>query len=137
MKRSRENKAVYLTAERILQIHSMLIDETGGSHGLRDHNAILSVEQMPQQTAFGKELYPSVFLKAAVYARSIIMNHPFIDGNKRTGMTSAFVFLERNGYVSVAKEGEVEEFALKVVIEKFSLEIIATWFKKHSKRSKK
>ena len=137
MKRSRENKAVYLTAERILQIHSMLIDETGGSHGLRDHNAILSVEQMPQQTAFGKELYPSVFLKAAVYARSIIMNHPFIDGNKRTGVTSAFVFLEWNGYESTAKEGEVEEFALKVVTEKFSLEIIADWFKKHSKKIKK
>jgi len=92
---------------------------------------------MPQQTAFGKELYPSVFLKAAVYARSIIMNHPFIDGNKRTGVTSAFVFLEWNGYESTAKEGEVEEFALKVVTEKFSLEIIADWFKKHSKKIKK
>ena len=137
MKRSRENKAVYLTAERILQIHSMLIDETGGSHGLRDHNAILSVEQMPQQAVFGKELYPGVFLKAAVYARTIIMNHPFIDGNKRTGMAASIVFLERNGYMSIAKDGEIEEFALKVVTEKLSLGIIANWFKKHSKKIKK
>ena len=117
----RENKVVYLTAERILQIHSMLIDETGGSHGLRETNAILSTEQMPQQMVFGKELYPDVFLKAAVYARNIIVNHSFVDGNKRTGVTSAFVFLERNGYVSTAKEGEIEKFALKIVTEKFSL----------------
>ena len=137
MRRLHENKVVYLTAERILQIHSMLIDETGGSHGLRDTNTVLSVEQMPQQMAFGKELYPTMFLKAAVYARSIVMNHPFIDGNKRTGITAAFVFLERNGYVSTAKEGEIEEFALKIVTEKLSLEIIANWFKKNSKGSKK
>ena len=133
----RENKVVYLTAERILQIHSMLIDETGGSHGLRETNAILSTEQMPQQMVFGKELYPDVFLKAAVYARNIIVNHSFVDGNKRTGMTAAFVFLERNRYESTAKEGEIEKFALKIVTEKLSLEVIADWLKKHSKKVKK
>ena len=86
----------YLKKDHIFLIHSMVVDETGGMHGVRDYNAILSVEKLPKQKMFGKELYHTVFLKAAVYARTIIMNHPFIDGNKRTGMTTAFVFLERN-----------------------------------------
>ena len=115
----------------------MLIDETGGSHGLRDQNAILSAEQMPQQTAFGKELYPTIFLKAAVYTRNILMNHPFVDGNKRTGMASAFVFLLRNGHVSITKEGDIEKFALRIAQERLTLEKIADWFKKHSKKIKK
>ena len=114
----------------------MLIEETGGLHGVRDRNTVLSVEQMPQQTAFGKELYFTVFLKAAVYARNIIMNHPFIDGNKRTGMTSAFIFLERNGYISLVKEGDIEKFALKIVQMRLSVEKIADWLQKHSKVKK-
>ena len=84
----------YLTKEQILIIHSIIIDETGGMHGVRDHNAVLSVEALPRQKLFGKELYPTIFLKATVYTRNIIMNHFFIDGNKRTGMTAASVFLE-------------------------------------------
>ena len=76
----------------------MVIDETGGTHGVRDHDAILSLESLPRQSAFGKELYSTLFAKAAVYARNIISGHPFVDGNKRTAMAAASVFLEGNGY---------------------------------------
>lgn len=117
-------------------VHSMIIDETGGRHGVRDYNTILSLEGLPKQKIFGKELYPDIYIKVAVYARTIIMNHPFIDGNKRTGTTAAVVFLEHNGYSLFAKEGEIEKFALKVVTEKLSLEIIADWFRKHSIRAR-
>lgn len=122
----------YLTQEQILLIHSILIDETGGSHGVRDHGAILSVESLPQQSVFGKELYPTLFRKAAVYVRSIILNHPFIDGNKRTAMTAASVFLEDNGHRLNAKEGFVEKFALRVIKEKLDIGAIAAWFKTHT-----
>ena len=124
----------YLSKEDILQIHSIAIDETGGLHGVRDHAAILSLENAPKQKVFGKELYPTIFLKAAIYARDIIMNHPFLDGNKRTGMVAASVFLENNGYEVAAKEGEIEKFALKIIADKLSVGAIAAWFKKHSKR---
>lgn len=110
----------------------MLIDETGGSHGIRDYNAILSLESLPKQAVFGQELYPTLFLKAAVYARNMIMSHPFIDGNKRTGMTLASVFLENNGYKVKAKEAVIEKFALKIVKEKLDLEEIAKFLKQHS-----
>lgn len=126
----------YLTGEQILLIHSIVIDETGGSHGVRDRDAILGLEQGPRQNVFGKELYPTVFAKAAYYTREIIMQHPFIDGNKRTGMVAAFIFLERNGYRSVAKEGAIEYFALQVIRKKLSLEEIAQWFRKNSRKTK-
>lgn len=122
----------YLTQEQILLIHSMVIDETGGSHGVREHDAILSVESLPKQSVFGKELYPTLFHKAAVYVRSIISDHPFIDGNKRTAMTAASVFLEDNGYRVHAKEGLIEEFALRTIKEKLDINAIAAWFRKHT-----
>lgn len=127
----------YLTKEQILLIHSLVIDETGGMHGVRDLGAIIGLEDTPKQKVFGKELYPTPFLKAAVYARNIIMYHPFLDGNKRTGMTSASVFLEDTGYVFIGREGDIEKFAVKIIHEKLDYGDIADWFTKHSKKIKK
>ena len=124
----------YLSAEDILQIHSVVVDETGGSHGVRDNNITLSLEGASAQNVFGKELYPTLFLKTAVYIRNILMNHPFIDGNKRTGMACAAVFLEDNGYIISVKDGEIEEFALRVIKEKLDLETIALWLEENSKK---
>lgn len=128
---------IYLTKEQILLIHSMVIDETGGSHGIRDYNAILSLESLPKQGAFGKELYPTIFLKAALYIRNIISSHPFVDGDERTAMTSASVFIENNEYKIIAKEGEIEKFALKIISKKLELVTIADWLKKHSQEINK
>ena len=89
------------------------------------------------QKILGKELYPSIFAKAAVYARNIIMNRPFIDGNKRTGVTVASIFLEQNGYYLTAKEGEIEAFALRIITDRLDIGIIAEWFLKHSRTIKK
>lgn len=125
-----------MSAEDILQIHSMVIDETGGLHGVRNHHAVLSLENTPRQKVFGKELYPTVFLKVAVYIRDLLMNHPFLDGNKRTGMTSASVFLENNGYVIKVENGGIEKFALRVINERLDLEAISAWVKKYSRKIK-
>lgn len=126
----------YLTSEQIILIHSMIIDETSGSHGVRDMGIVLALESLPKQKAYDKELYPGIFIKAAVYARNIIMNHPFVDGNKRTGMTAASVFLENNSYKISAKKGGIEKFALKIVNKKLELQTIADWLKKHSTKLK-
>jgi len=112
----------------------MIIDETTGSHGVRDHHAVLSLTEAPKQAFSGKELYPTIFDKAAIYARDIIMNHPFIDGNKRTGMVAASVFLEDNGYRLDTEKYDIEKFALRIVSEKIEIKKIAAWFKKNSKR---
>lgn len=101
---------------------------------MRDHHALLSVVSAPRQAAFGRELYPSIFEKAAVYIRDIITLHPFLDGNKRTGITVAFVFLENNGYGGIDHEGEIEHFVLAVIHQKLDIEDIAAWLKTHTKR---
>jgi len=124
----------YLAAEHIVLIHSMLIDETGGSHGIRDQDAILNLEALPRQKFSGKELYPSIFIKAAIYTRNIIFDHPFIDGNKRTAITAASVFLEDNGYKITAQRGRVEKFTLQVIHKKFDLKEISSWLKNNSKK---
>ena len=105
----------YLSIADILEIHSVIIDETGGSHGVRDRGAITTLDGLPRQHAFGVELYRGVFMKGAVYIRNIIFSHPFVDGNKRTAITAADVFLQLNGYAITAPKGEVEAFTLAVI----------------------
>lgn len=125
----------YLSPEDILQIHSFLIDETGGSHGIRDRDALITLTELPKQEAYGKELYPSIHKKAAVYIRNIIISHPFMDGNKRTAMTAAGVFLEDNGYRFNTKTGEIEGYALSIITKKPPLETIASWLQAHSSKN--
>lgn len=126
----------YLSEEEILLIHNRAVDETGGLHGIRDWNAVQSVIGQPRQAVFGEELYSTLFLKAAVYARNIIAHHPFLDGNKRTGITVASVFLSDNGYAVEAKEGEFYELALHIAEGKWEYEEIAKWFASHTKKIK-
>lgn len=123
---------LYLSAADILAVHSVIIDETGGSHGVRDRHALLTLEDLPKQTVFGRELYPTVFLKAALYVRTIIFSHPFIDGNKRTAMAAADVFLQLNGFKINVSKGGIERFALKTIAERLDLKKIAEWLEKNT-----
>lgn len=127
----------YLTAAQILLIHSMIVDETGGLHGVRDRHALESLVESEAQVVFGRELYPGVFHKAALYGYRIIMGHVFSDGNKRTGMTSAAICLENNGYQFYSEKGEIEQFALRVIEQKLEIQAIADWFEKHARKNKK
>ena len=121
----------YLPEEDILLAHFKLIERYGGSHGLRDVNRIKSVVAAPKQELFGSEQYSSIFEKAAVYARNIIGDHPFTDGNKRTGITVAIIFLQHNDQKFTAKQGELEDFAVQVATEHLSVEQIAAWLEAH------
>ena len=127
-------KVLYLSADDIVRIHERVVEETGGSHGIRDYHTIATLEDLPKQSAFGSELYPTLFVKAALYVRNIITAHPFVDGNKRTAMTSADVFLQLNGFRIAIKKGGVETFALSVISERKDLKLIADWLKKYSKK---
>jgi death-on-curing protein len=122
----------YLTAEQILFIHSRLIDETGGIHGIRDVALLLSAVSRSKATFEKKDLYPDIFHKAAVLMESLIKNHPFVDGNKRTAITSAGIFLQRNGYYLNAPQIELEQFAIDMAMGKVSIFKAVGWFKRHS-----
>lgn len=119
---------VYLTTTQILFIHARLISTTGGEHGIRDLGLLQSAAARPQATFDGKELYPSLVQKAAALMASLAQNHPFVDGNKRTAITAAALFLQLNGFKLVVTNAELERFTLFVVNERPSLAEITAWF---------
>jgi death-on-curing protein len=123
----------YLTLEEVLRLHFQVIEEYGGSHGIRDDERLQSVVLAPQQEIFGKEQYPDVYEKAAVYMRNIIGDHAFTDGNKRSGVTVAGVFLIRNGILQTATPKELEDFAVEVAVERLDVPTIAAWLRAQSK----
>ena len=122
----------YLTAEQVLFLHARLIEETGGSHGVRDVALLESAVARPQATFDGVDLYPDLFCKAADLMESLIRNHPFIDGNKRTGITSAALFLRQNGRYLTAANSELEAFTLYVTESRPDVSEIAAWLETHS-----
>lgn len=124
----------YITPQDILVIHARIIDETGGSHGVRDVGLLLSAIERPLARFGGKELYKTVFDKAAVYVDSLARHHVFIDGNKRTAIAAAVRFLFINRITLNASNTDVVAFMLRVVVKKLSLKQIATWLARHSKR---
>lgn len=125
---------LYLNPEEILVIHARIIDATGGSHGVRDVLRIASMAERLKIRFGGKDLYPTIFTKAATLLHSCAMDHPFVDGNKRTAITIAARFLFLNGYELSATNSILEKFVLEVVIKKLDIKPIAVWFKKHSKK---
>lgn len=122
----------YLEPEEILLIHARVIDETGGSHGVRDLNQIDSMLERPKLQFSGRDLYPTVFDKAAAYFESCAYHHSFVDGNKRTAIALVARFLYLNGFELKISNRKLEEFILTAVIKKYDLTKIAAWIKNHS-----
>ena len=127
---------IYLTAEQALFIHARLISETGGTHGLRELGLLQSALARPQATFDGKELYPDLFSKAAALLDSLVNNHPFVDGNKRAGITCAGIFLRLNGWEMTATNDELEEYTLLVASSHPKIQAIKIWLKKYSYKHK-
>ena len=116
-------------------IHMQIIDVSGGSHGTRDRGRLESALASMQQEVFGKELYKTIFEKAAALARGIIADHPFVDGNKRTGIMSALIFLNLNGYdTSSLQNKDLEDFAVKIAVDQLEIPEIAMWLEKCSRK---
>ena len=123
---------IYLSAEQILFIHARLIEETGGSHDVRDLGILLSAIGRPQASFDDQDLYADLFSKAAALMESLIRNHPFIDGNKRTGVTAAGLFLRRNGYRLTANNADFVTITMKMAQSQGDLEELTAWFRENS-----
>lgn len=122
----------FLTIEHILQLHVLAIKGFGGSEGLRDLGRLESAIATQAQEVFGEELYLTLHDKAAAMCRGIIGDHPFADGNKRTGMLVALTFLEINGFNFTTSQGELEDFAVQVATEKLDVPAISKWLQKYT-----
>jgi len=121
--------------EDILRIHKYSIEKYGGSDGLRDSGLLESAIARPFQTFGGEDLYNSIFEKAAALGESLIINHPFIDGNKRTGAVAMIALLEDDGLIFSAKEDDFYEFVISISTGEKSFDEIVEWLKSNSKYS--
>ncbi len=125
-------KTKYVSLEEILRLHFQLIEDFGGGHGVRDEGRLKAVVQAPKQIVFGKEQYPTVYDKAAVYLRNIIGDHPFSDGNKRTALAVCGIFLARNDAILKADPKDLENFIVKIATRRLKIDEIAEWLKQNS-----
>lgn len=122
---------IWLTLEHLLEIHSLIIDATGGSTGLRDLGRLEAAIATQTQNVFGEELYPSIIDKAAAIIRGIIADHAFVDGNKRTAMLVGLTLVELNKIQIVFEDGEIEDFAVLIATDKIDVPQVSNWLKSH------
>jgi death-on-curing protein len=123
----------YLEPEEILVLHEVLIEQSGGSPGLRDWNLLDSAVAQPRMTFAGQDLYPNVVDKAAALGYSLICNHPFVDGNKRVGHLAMEMFLMLNGLEIEASIDEQEQIILSVAAGQMQRDTFTDWLKIHAK----
>lgn len=129
-------RVTYITFEQAIFYQQKIIKATGGSLGLRDLNLLESAINRPKATFDRKDLYPKILEKAAALFHSMILNHPFFDGNKRTALAVLYEFLKQNGYKFSATDKELIEFPLKVERKELDIMGIAKWLKEHTKKVK-
>src|SRR5260221_5571 len=112
-----------------------MVQNHGGSEGVRNMNMLDSAINRPFATFAGSDLYTDIYLKGGALIQSIIKNHPFVDGNKRTAFSSCYVFLKKNKIKITAEENEVVEFMSDVANKSISVDEIGSWLKSHSKKT--
>jgi death-on-curing protein len=124
----------YLILDELLAIHYEMVERYGGSHGIRDLGLIQAALGRPQASFAGEDLYPTILDKAASLFHSLMFNHAFVDGNKRTTMTATARFLFVNGYNLIVDQEEFVFFPLRVANNHMAIEVIAAWLQDHSKK---
>lgn len=126
----------YLNINQVLAIHNEVIEQIGGLPGIRDMGLLESAVARPQATFGGEDLYPDIFSKAACLGHSLILNHPFIDGNKRTGYMAMRIFLNINDYEIKAPLEERYKFVVEIADKTRKEKSITEWLKEHSQKMK-
>jgi death on curing protein len=104
----------FLTLDDVLALHAGSIARFGGDPGVKDLGLLESAIAMPQATFGGQDLHETLAEKAAAYLFHVVKNHAFVDGNKRTGLACALVFLELNGHRWVASDETLVSITLEV-----------------------
>jgi death on curing protein len=124
-----------ITKEIVLRLHELSILKYGGGNGTRDEGLMESAIARPYQTFAGEDLYPTVFEKAAAIAESIIINHPFVDGNKRTGFLVMLAILKNENYQLVISNEEIYNFTIKISTGEIKFEEIVEWLKSNTSKT--
>lgn len=120
---------VYLSIEQVLDLHAALVAEFGGVLAVRDRGLLESAVARPAMTFGGEDLYVDLAAKAAALMHSLVLNHPFVDGNKRIGAAAAEFFVEPNGGILRVSDDDFEEATLAVAEGSVEAEALAIWFR--------
>lgn len=123
----------YLYPDQMVFLHQQIIAISGGSAELRDRGLLESAVFRPQSSFGGQEFYPELWSKAAVLGYSLIKNHAFVDGNKRTGFEAMRLMLRLNGYDLSASDDAKFDFVLKIAEGKLTEQAIADWLRQKGK----
>ena len=128
---------VHLSIDIVREIHTEAIKQFGGRNGVRDENLLASAVLTPHSSFGGKSPYRDIVEVAAAYLFYICKNHPFVDGNKRTAMMAAVVFLRLNGIEPLADSDKWEKLMLDVASSKLDRDATTQRLRKLLKRSRK
>lgn len=123
---------IRLTIDKVMQLHTRLIQETGGADSVREIGLLESALASPYATFGGVELYPTLADKAARLGFSLVSNHPFVDGNKRIGIFAMLIFLQINGARLTAVNDDVIRLGLGVASGEMKYEDMLTWVRTFS-----
>lgn len=126
----------YLSIDEVLVIHEEMVLLFGGAMEVHDFALLHSAVERPKATFGGEDLYKTLFEKAAALIHSLILNHPFTDGNKRTSITSCARFLYINGYRLNLPFKESHRVVIDIDAKRVDFDGIVMWLKKHSKKVK-
>jgi death on curing protein len=121
----------YLTVEEVLELHRLILEQSGGLTGIRDLGGLDSAVAQPQMAFGGQELYPSLAGKAAALGFSLVCNHPFVDGNKRVGHAAMETFLVLNGWELAADVDEQEQTVLRLAAGSIERGEFTSWVQSH------
>lgn len=122
-----------LSKDQIIMLHSQLIEQTGGTDGIRDVNLLESAIESPFQSFAGEELYPTIQKKGARLGYCLIKNHCMLDGNKRIGTHAMLVFLALNGIELRYTQKELYEMIFSVADGSLEYEDTLSWVLEHQK----
>lgn len=124
-----------IQTQEVLALHEILIERFGGSYGVRDYEMLESALSRPFQTFDGDALYPTVYDKVAALIESLLTNHPFVDGNKRTGYGLLRIYLGINNYEITATIENRYEFVIAVATGQWKFDQILTWVETNTRKS--
>ncbi len=124
----------YLILEEVLELHRLVLEQSGGLGGVRDLGGLESALAQPQMAFGGQELYPGLAEKAAALGFSLVCNHPFVDGNKRVGHAAMETFLVLNGWELAAGVQEQEQVILRLAAGNLKREEFTAWVQSHLKQ---
>lgn len=123
----------YLSLTQVIELHQELVEAFGGRAGIRDRAGLEAAVARPAMTFGGEDLYPDLSTKAAALLHSLVLNHTFIDGNKRIGAAAAELMLDINGFALAVDDESFEDVTLATARGEMSAEALAIWFRQRSR----